>query len=92
LLSKKEVEHVAKLARLELSEEQKEKYAIQLSKILDHFKQLDEVNTENIEPMAHVLPIRNVMRQDRVELPFAKDEILKNAPSEEDGFFKVPKI
>lgn len=92
MITKKEVEHVAKLARLELSEEEKQKYTEQLSDILDYFNQLNEVNTENIEPMVHVLPVRNVMREDSVELASNKQEILKNAPVEENGYFKVPKI
>jgi len=92
LITRKEVEHVAKLARLALTEEEKKKYTEQFSSILDYFNQLNEVNTENIEPMAHVLPVRNVMREDRAELASNKKEILRNAPLEEDGFFKVPKI
>lgn len=92
LITKKEVEHVAKLARLELSEEEKEKYTEQFSSILDYFNQLKEVNTEGVEPMVHVLPVRNVMREDKAEISSNKEEILKNAPVEENGFFKVPKI
>ena len=92
MITKKDVEHVAKLARLELSETEKEKYTEQFSNILDYFNQLKEVNTENIEPMVHVLPVRNVMREDKAEYASNKEEILKNAPVEEDGYFKVPKI
>ncbi len=92
MISKKEVEHAAKLARLELTEEEKEKYTEQFSKILDYFNQLNAVDTEGVEPMAHVLPMKNVMREDKVELTYNREEILQNAPLEEDGFFKVPKI
>jgi len=92
LITVKEVEHTAKLARLKLTEEEKEKYTQQFSKILDHFNQLKEVDTEGVEPMAHVLPLKNVMREDKAELTCNRDEILQNAPLEEDGFFKVPKI
>lgn len=92
MITGKEVEHVAKLARLQLTEEEKQRYTEQFSHILDYFNQLKEVNTENIEPMAHVLPVRNVMREDKVEQANNKDAILKNAPVEEDGYFKVPKI
>lgn len=93
MITLKEVEYAAKLARLDLTEEEKQKYTEQFSKILDHFNQLNEVNTEDIEPMAHVLPLRNVMREDKTgQLTFTKEEILQNAPLEEDGFFKVPKI
>lgn len=92
MITKKEVEHTAKLARLTLSEEEKERYTEQLSRILDYFNQLNEVNTENVEPMIHVLPLRNVMREDYVNRSNNRDEILKNAPLEENGFFRVPKI
>ena len=92
MITKKEVEHVAKLARLELTEEEKEKFTVQFSNILDYFNQLSEVNTENIESMAQPIPMKNVMREDKVKLPFTRDEILANAPLEEDGFFKVPRI
>lgn len=92
MITKKEVEHVAKLARLELSEEEKEKYTEQFSNILDYFNQLNEVNTEGVEPMVHVLPVRNVMREDKAEVSSEREAILGNAPVEEDGFFKVPKI
>ena len=92
LITKKEVEHVAKLARLELSEEEKERFTVQFSNILDYFNQLSEVNTENIEPMAHAIPMVNVMREDKVKLLYTRDELLANAPLEEDGFFKVPRI
>ncbi len=92
MITKKDVEHVAKLARLALTEEEKEKYTSQFSDILDYFNQLREVNTENVEPMAQPVPMQNVMREDKVELPFIRDEILMNAPLEENGYFKVPKI
>ena len=92
MITKKEVEHVAKLARLELTEEEKEKFTVQFSNILDYFNQLSEVNTENIEPMAHAIPMVNVMREDKVKLLYTRDELLANAPLEEDGFFKVPRI
>ncbi|MEI8389948.1 MAG: Asp-tRNA(Asn)/Glu-tRNA(Gln) amidotransferase subunit GatC [bacterium] len=92
MITKNEIEHVAKLARLELSEEEKDKFTEQFSNILDYFNQLSEVNTDNIEPMAHAIPMVNVMREDKVNLPYTRDEILANAPLEEDGFFKVPRI
>jgi len=92
LITVKEVEYAAKLARLDLDEEEKQRYTEQFSKILDHFNQLNEVNTENIEPMAHVFPMRNIMREDKAEHISTKEEILQNAPLEENGFFRVPKI
>ena len=92
MITKNEVEHVAMLARLELTEEEKEKYTVQFSKILEYFNQLKEADTENIEPMIHVMSLRNFMREDHVEFASNKNDILKNAPLEEDGYFRVPKI
>ncbi|MFH0702236.1 MAG: Asp-tRNA(Asn)/Glu-tRNA(Gln) amidotransferase subunit GatC [bacterium] len=92
MLTIKEVEHVAKLARLELKEEEKSRFAEQISNILDYFNQLSEVNTENIEPMTQAIPTINIMREDKVCQEFDRDEILANAPLEEDNYFKVPKI
>jgi len=92
LITIQEVEHVAKLARLALSEEEKVKFAEQLGNILDYFNQLKEVNTENVEPMTQAIPKVNIMREDKVWEPCNREEILTNAPQEEDGYFKVPRI
>lgn len=92
MITKEQVEHVAKLARLSLSEKEKEIYTKQLSKILDYIDQLNEVDTTNVEPMTQPIPIVNVMREDVVKKNFERETILKNAPHEEYGFFRVPKI
>ena len=92
MISKEQVEHVAKLAKLALTEEEKELYTKQLSQILEHIDQLNSVNTEGIEPMTQPIPTVNVMREDIVKKQFERQEILKNAPHEEYGFFRVPKI
>lgn len=92
MITIKDVEHVAKLARLELTEEEKIKYSKQLGDILKYVNELNEVNTEGVEPMSYPLPLENVMREDEVKCEISKEELLKNAPEEEDGFFKVPKI
>ena len=92
MITKDQVEHVAKLARLSLTEEEKELYTEQLSKILDYIDQLNEVNTKGVEPMTQPIPIVNVMREDVVKKEFSREDILKNAPHEEYGFFRVPKI
>lgn len=92
MLTAETVEHVAKLARLALSEEEKKLYAEQLSKIIDYFDELKAVNTEGVEPMAHALNIVNVLREDVVKTPPGRDLLLKNAPDQENGYFKVPKI
>ena len=92
MITKQQVEHVAKLARLELTEEEKELYTKQLSKILDYIDQLNGVNTKGIEPMTQPIPTVNVMREDIIKKQFERQEVLSNAPHEEYGFFRVPKI
>lgn len=88
----KDVEHVAILARLALTEEEKVKFAEQLTKIIDNFNALKKVDTEGVEPLTHALPLYNVLREDKVVPPPGRDVLLKNAPAAENGFFKVPKI
>ena len=92
MITVKDVEHVAKLARLELTEEEKEKFAGQLGDVLKYVEQMNEVDTSNVVPMAHAMDFVNVMREDTVNYEQTKAELMKNAPDEEDGFFKVPKI
>ena len=92
MITVKDVEHVAKLARLELTEEEKEKFAGQLGDVLKYVEQMNEVDTSNVEPMSHAVDFVNVMREDLVNYEQTKSELMKNAPDEEDGFFKVPKI
>lgn len=92
MITKDDVKHVAKLARLELTEEETEKYSEQLGNILKYVEQMNEVDTTGIEPMPHAVPVTNVMREDEVKYEQTKEELMKNAPYEEDGFFRVPKI
>ncbi len=92
MITVKDVEHVAKLARLELTEEEKEKFTSQLGDVLKYVEQMNEVNTSDVEPMAHAIDFVNVMREDEVKYEQTKEELMKNAPDAEDGFFKVPKI
>ncbi len=92
MISKEDVKHVAKLARLELTEEETEKYSKQLGEILKYVEQMNEVDTTGIEPMPHAIPVYNVMREDIVKYDNTKEEMMANAPFEEDGFFRVPKI
>ena len=91
-LNRKDVEHVALLSRLELSEQELDKYTGQLDAILEYIDVLNQVDTSAVEPMAHVLDIRNVMRADEVQPSLPREAALQNAPDAEDGFFKVPKI
>ena len=92
MITIKDVEHVAKLARLELTEEEKEKFTTQLGAVLEYVNQMNEVDTSDVEPMAHAIDFSNVMREDKVVYEQAKEELMKNAPYEENGFFRVPKI
>ncbi len=92
MVSIKQVEHVAKLARLELSDKEKELFSAQLTGIIGYFKELAELDTEGVEPMSHCLSLTNVMRADEVELPPGRDAFLTAAPGQEAGYFKVPRI
>lgn len=87
-----EVEHVANLARLTFDEKEKEKLAEHLAEILDYIEQLKELDTENVEPMSHAIPVKNVVRPDVVKPSLTRDDALANAPSNVDGLFEVPKI
>ncbi len=92
MITIKDVEHVAKLARLELTEEEKELYTKQLGDVLKYVDQMNEVDTTNVKPMTQVIDFVNVMRDDEVVYEQTKEELMANAPEEEHGFFKVPKI
>ncbi|QSZ26928.1 Asp-tRNA(Asn)/Glu-tRNA(Gln) amidotransferase subunit GatC [Aceticella autotrophica] len=91
-ITREEVEHVAKLARLKFSDKDLDRLATQLDSILGYVYKLNELNTENIEPTAHIVPISNVFRDDEVKPSMDREKILMNAPNREDGCFKVPKI
>jgi aspartyl-tRNA(Asn)/glutamyl-tRNA(Gln) amidotransferase subunit C len=88
----KDVEHVANLARLELSEEEKNKFTEQLNAILKYVEQLNQLDTEHVEPTSHVMPLYNVMREDEARPSWPLEQVLLNAPDEEDGQFKVPAV
>lgn len=91
-LTIKEVEHIALLARLELSAEEKERYRQQLSAILDYASRLQELDTSHIPPTSSVLPTRSYLRTDEPARGLDREEILKNAPQHEDDQFRVPPV
>ncbi len=91
-LSREEVEHVAELAKLGLSETDVEKFREQLSNILEHVEILGELDTTHVPPMAHVTGLQNVMRDDTVSGCLPRASVLANAPDQEEGFFKVPPV
>lgn len=87
-----EVEYVAKLARLKLSDQEKVLFTQQLDNILQYMDKLNELDTKDIPPTSHVLPLENVMREDEVRPSYPPEELLANAPDREDTFFAVPKV
>jgi aspartyl-tRNA(Asn)/glutamyl-tRNA(Gln) amidotransferase subunit C len=91
-LTLKEVEHIANLARLELSDEEKRRYRQQLSAILDYFAQLRQLDTADIPPTSSVLPPRSALRADEPRPGLSRDELLRNAPDAEAGQFRVPPV
>ena len=88
----KDVEYIAKLARLDFTEEEKQKFTHQLNSILNYIDQLNKLDTSKVEPLSHVVELSNVFREDVVKPGISPDEALKNAPSKTDKFFKVPKV
>jgi len=87
-----QVRKVAKLARLELTDAEVEEFTGQLSAILGYVEKMDELDTDDVEPLAHCLPISNVFREDRVKESLGTEKTLANAPQTDGEFFKVPKI
>lgn len=87
-----DVEHVAGLARLELSGEEKERFAEQLNAILKYAEKLNGLDTAGVEPTSHVLSLANVMRDDAVKPSLPIGKVLLNAPDEEDDQIKVPPV
>ncbi len=91
-LDEAQVRHVAKLARLKLSDADVGRYATQLTAILGYVAQLKSVNVEGVEPMSHPLPLKNVLREDKVEKALPTEAVLANAPAKEGPYFAVPKV
>lgn len=91
-LSREQVEHVALLARLELSEEEKERYTHELNQILEHFEALQKLDTENVPPTSHAIPMTNVLREDEPRPSLPREEVLQNAPDPAEGCFRVPRV
>jgi aspartyl-tRNA(Asn)/glutamyl-tRNA(Gln) amidotransferase subunit C len=85
------VDYVAALAKLFISEDEKQKVAKDLNNILDYIQTMNGLDTEGVEPMSHVLPIKNVFREDEVTNGERREELLVNAPKRIDGSFAVPK-
>ncbi len=91
-ISEEEVKHVARLARLSVTDTEAESYQKELNAVLEHFETLQELDTESVEPMSHVLELKNVWREDEPEHAIETDSLLSNAPDKESDYYKVPKI
>jgi len=91
-LDETQVRKVAKLSRLKLSDQDIPRYATQLTSILDYVAQLSSVNVEGVQPMAHPLPLHNVLREDVVQPSLTVEQVLANAPGRDGPYFTVPKV
>lgn len=91
-ISLEEVDHVAHLARMALSDEERERMQQDLGAILDYFATLEELDTADVEPTSHPLAVHNVFREDRVTSSMSREEILANAPRRDEECFRVPLI
>jgi aspartyl-tRNA(Asn)/glutamyl-tRNA(Gln) amidotransferase subunit C len=92
VISRKDVEHVARLSRLALSDAEIEKMREQLAAILAHIDTLRALDTEQVEPTSHAVPMENVMREDEPSPSLPQDAMLANAPDRSADFFRVPRI
>jgi aspartyl-tRNA(Asn)/glutamyl-tRNA(Gln) amidotransferase subunit C len=91
-LSREEVKHIAILARLGISEDEIEKFSLQLSNILDNFEVLKQVDTSNLPPTAQSVNLQNIFRADEAESSYPAEEILANAPKQDNNYFKVKAV
>jgi aspartyl-tRNA(Asn)/glutamyl-tRNA(Gln) amidotransferase subunit C len=91
-VTRKDVEHIAELARLKFSDSEIENFTHQLNEILSYMEKLNQLNTDNIEPLSHPVEGSNVFREDNVKPSIPTDEALKNAPEKDEHFFRVPKV
>lgn len=87
-----QVKRVALLSRLELTDDEVAQFSTQLSAIVEYIEKLNELDTEKVEPLAHCLPVHNILREDIPCPSLSNEKAVSNAPDEIDGYFKVPKI
>ncbi|MDD4169863.1 MAG: Asp-tRNA(Asn)/Glu-tRNA(Gln) amidotransferase subunit GatC [Desulfotomaculaceae bacterium] len=92
MITEKDVDHVAILARLALTGKEKEMFTKQLNDVLEHFQSLKRLNTEKVQPTAYVLPLRNIYREDQVGDHISLEDALANCPDRDENYFRVPKI
>lgn len=91
-VSKEDVIHIASLSRLEFTEEELQKYTIDMANIVDFANTLSNINVEGVKPTNHILEIKNVFRKDEVLPSYDREDILKNAPTKAGGCVSVPKV
>lgn len=91
-ITRSDVEHVATLARLELAEDEKDRFTGQLDAILAYVEKLNELNTDGIIPTSHAVPVENAFREDEVRPSIGVENALANAPDRVEGFFRVPRV
>jgi len=92
MISKKDVEYVASLARIHLQKDEVDHLAKDLEQILEYMNKLNALDVSKVEPTCHVLPLKNVHREDKVRPSLTQQEALKISVQQQDGFFKVPKV
>jgi len=91
-LTEKDVDYISGLARIRLSDEDKKKFTVQLHSILEYVDKLNELDTESVEPTAHILPVNNVFREDKAVQSSNTELAIKQSPLLMDGLFEVPKV
>jgi aspartyl-tRNA(Asn)/glutamyl-tRNA(Gln) amidotransferase subunit C len=91
-INEETVDYTANLSKLNLTEKEKAKMTSDMANIISYFNKLNELDIRNVKPMEHVLSVRNVFRNDQVRKSYDREKMLANAPSIEDGCFKVPKV
>lgn len=91
-ISPNEIEKIAQLARLKISDDEKKVFSNQVNQILQYVEKLDEIDTSQVEPLSHTVDLKNVYREDIVKPSLPQEKALENAPSKTDKFFRVPKV
>jgi aspartyl-tRNA(Asn)/glutamyl-tRNA(Gln) amidotransferase subunit C len=92
MINKNKVKHICELAHLKLSEDEQDKFAGELDDIVGYVEKLDQLDTDDVEPTAFAVPMKNVLREDKVEPSLEREKALENAPKKSNGQFKVPPI
>ncbi|MFP4589398.1 MAG: Asp-tRNA(Asn)/Glu-tRNA(Gln) amidotransferase subunit GatC [Candidatus Bipolaricaulota bacterium] len=92
MIKDEQIRRIEKLAQLRLTSEERENMKEELGQILDYFEKLEELDTQDVDPLMHILDVENVLREDELEEPISQERALENAPQAARGFFEVPKV